>query len=231
MKYIVIGLGNFGSSLALKLMDLGHEVIGVDVDRAKAEALREKLSTTIILDAITVESLSVLPLDQVDIVAVAIGSDFAGSIQAVAALRQRGVSRIIARALNSLHVGILQTLGVERVVFPEKDAAESIAQSMAMGSFVSSYRVDTDHYVMQVIAHESLVGTTIAATRLKESYGLEVIAIKKVLMVKNLLGLTHSERVVADDATMDTVIGKGDTLVIYGPLKNYDRFVRGLVKV
>lgn len=230
MKYIVIGLGNFGSSLALKLMDLGHEVIGVDTNKARADELREKLSTTIILETITVESLSILPLEQVDIVVVAIGGDFAASVQAVAALRQKGVPRIIARALTSLHVGILQTLGVERVVFPEKDAAENIAQSMAMGGFTSSYRIDTDHYIMQIMAPDQMIGKTISETQILENYNLQIIAIKKVHMVKNLLGISHSERVVADDATPGTLIEKGDTLVIYGPIKNYDRLVRSLGK-
>lgn len=228
MKYIVIGLGNFGGSLALRLTELGHEVIGVDVNAERVEKLKSRLSTTVTMNAVTMEALSVLPLSQVDIVVVAIGGDFASSTQAVAALRQCGVKRIVARGLTALHVGVLQTLGVERVVFPENDAAETVAQTMSLGGFLSSYRIDKAHYVMQFVVPDVFVGKTIEQTGVIKDYQLRVIALKKVLQVKNMLGLSHSERVIASDATQDTVIEKGDILVVYGLLKDYDRMTHDL---
>lgn len=228
MKYIVIGLGNFGGSLALRLTELGHEVIGVDVNEERVEKLKSRLSTTITMNAVTMEALSVLPLLQVDVVVVAIGTDFAASTQAVAALRQSGVQRIVARGLTALHVGVLQTLGVERVVFPEKDAAEAVAQTMSLGGFLSSYRIDNSNYVMQFVVPSSLVGRTIEQTGVIQTYMLRIIAIKKVLQVKNMLGLSHSERVIASDTTAQTVIEKGDILVVYGLLKDYDRLAHDL---
>lgn len=228
MKYIVIGLGNFGGSLALRLTELGHEVIGVDINAERVEKLKSRLSTTITMNAVTMETLSVLPLQQVDIVVVAIGTDFAASTQAVAALRQSGVQRIVARGLTALHVGVLQTLGVERVVFPEKDAAEAVAQTMSLGGFLSSYRIDNANYILQFVVPPTLVGKTIEQSAITQDYQLRIIALKKVMQVKNMLGLSHSERVIASDTTSETVIEKGDILVVYGLLKNYDRMVHDI---
>lgn len=228
MKYIVIGLGNFGGLLSTRLTEMGHEVIGADADSARTEALKESLSGTVCLDASSADALTVLPLSEVDVVIVAIGENFAASIQTVAQLRRVGVKRIIARGLNPLHIGVLQTLGVERVVFPEKDGAEVLAQSLAFGDFLSSYRIDPSHYIMQFVAPGSLVGMTVKESALSADYNLDIITIKQMRTARNLLGLQHSERVVIGAIGSDTVISAGDILVVYGTLKSYDSMIRAL---
>lgn len=230
MKYIVIGLGNFGGLLSVRLTEMGHEVVGADSAKERVEALRDKLSTTICLDAGNPEALNALPLAQVDIVIVAIGESFAASVQAVAGLRQAGVKRIIARGLNQLHIGVLQTLGVERVIFPEKDGAEIFAQSLSLSGFVSSYRLDAQYYIFQFSVPKELVGRTIEALSLEKDHSLRLITIKRIRQTKSLLGLSHSERVVNDDYTPDSLIEDGDTLIIYGTLKAFDDFTRWLRK-
>lgn len=231
MKVIVIGLGNFGSVLAVRLTGMGHEVIGVDEGIDRVEALRDKLSTTICLDGQHSESLSSLPLAQVDMVVVAIGNNFAASVQTVAALRQAGVKRIIARAISVIHIGVLQTLGVERVIFVEKDSAEILAQSLSMGEFMSSYRVDAEHYVVQFTVPKVLVGATIGQTKLDTQFALRVITIKRYKQIKNMLGLIHSERVVSDSISPETLLEEGDIIVAYGKLRDYDAFVLSLRQI
>lgn len=230
MKYIVIGLGNFGGVLAVRLTEMGHEVIGADSMASRVDALKDKLSTAICLDASKADAMSVLPLQQADAVLVAIGDNFAASVQAVAQLRQANVKRIIARAISILHIGVLQTLGVERVIFVEKDSAEILAQSLSLGEFISSYRVDSNHYVVQFTAPDQIVGKTLIDTGLEDRFSMEVITIKRSHQVKNLLGLVHSERAVTGKPLPETEILKGDIIVAYGTLKDYDLFTRSLRK-
>lgn len=226
MKYIVIGLGNFGSLVATRLTEMGHEVIGVDASSERVNELADRLSMAVVLDGKSAAALSSLPLSDVDVVVVAMGEDFSSSVQIVAQLKRLGIGRIIARGLNPLHLAVLQTLGVERVVFPERDGAELLAQSLSMGEFLSSYRVDSDHYVMQFFAPRSLEGLTIEDSGLESDYGLRVIAIKQSRQGRNLLGLVHTERSVIGPISDLTPIERGDILVVFGSLRGFDSFTR-----
>lgn len=226
MKYIVIGLGNFGSLVATRLTEMGHEVIGVDTSSERVHELADRLSMAVILDGKSAAALSSLPLEDVDVVVVAMGEDFSSSVQIVAQLKRLGIKRIIARGLNPLHIAVLQTLGVERVVFPERDGAEILAQSLSMGGFLSSYRVDADHYVMQFTAPKAIVGLTIDQTEIETHYSLRVIAIKQTRSAHNILGLSHTERSVIGVISGSTPIQWGDILVVFGTVRSFDSFIR-----
>ncbi len=228
MKYIVIGLGSFGSQLATRLTSMGHEVIGADINPTICDTLRDNLTGIVCLDASSDTSLHALPLFDAEVVVVAIGQDFGSSVQAVAQLRKAGVRRIIARGFNDVHIGVLEVLGVEKIIFSERDGAESLAQSLTYGEFVSSYQIDTTHYVMQIVAPRQIVGLTIDETAMTKDYGLKIVAIKKSVQRRNQLGLSYSQRQVSDNITLSTIVESGDILVIYGTLKSYDSFIRHL---
>jgi N utilization substance protein A len=103
MKYIIIGLGNYGGVLAEELSVLGHEVIGVDTNEHRVDVLKDKIATSFIIDATDEQSLSVLPLKDVDVVIVAIGENFGASVRVVALLKKKGVKHIYARAVDDVH--------------------------------------------------------------------------------------------------------------------------------
>ena len=94
MKYIIIGLGNYGHVLAEELSALGHEVIGADISAGRVDSLKDKIATAFVIDATDEQALSVLPLNSVDVVIVAIGENFGASIRVVALLKQKKVKRI-----------------------------------------------------------------------------------------------------------------------------------------
>lgn len=91
MKYIIIGLGNYGHVLAEELSALGHEVIGADISAGRVDSLKDKIATAFVIDATDEQALSVLPLNSVDVVIVAIGENFGASIRVVALLKQKKV--------------------------------------------------------------------------------------------------------------------------------------------
>ena len=116
MKYIIIGLGNYGSVLAEELSALGHEVIGVDTNERRVDVLKDKIATSFIIDATDEQSLSVLPLKDVDVVIVAIGENFGASIRVVALLKKNGVKHIYARAVDEVHKTVLEAFNLDSIL-------------------------------------------------------------------------------------------------------------------
>lgn len=128
MKYLVIGLGNFGSTLACKLTDMGHDVIGVDINEHQIEEIKRRISVAYIMDASEKASLKSLPLDEIDYAIVAIGQSMDCALRTVATLKELKVSHIYARALDSTHKSILQAMNVEKIFIPESYAAKVFAE-------------------------------------------------------------------------------------------------------
>ena len=116
MKYIIIGLGNYGGVLAEELSVLGHEVIGVDTNEHRVDVLKDKIATSFIIDATDEQSLSVLPLKDVDVVIVAIGENFGASVRVVALLKKKGVKHIYARAVDDVHKTVLEAFNLHSIL-------------------------------------------------------------------------------------------------------------------
>ena len=123
MKYLVIGLGNFGSTLATTLTDMGHSVIGVDSNEHCIEEIKDRIDLAYIMDATERVSLRSLPLDEIDYVIVAIGQSMDSSLRAVASLKELKVKNIIARALDTTHSSILRAMDIKKILIPESYAA------------------------------------------------------------------------------------------------------------
>lgn len=104
--------------LAEELSALGHEVIGADVSAGRVDSLKEKIATAFVIDATDEQALSVLPLNSVDVVIVAIGENFGASIRVVALLKQKKVQHIYARAIDAVHRSVLEAFELERILTP-----------------------------------------------------------------------------------------------------------------
>lgn len=128
MRYIVIGLGNFGSTLACRLTDMGHDVIGVDSNEHRIDDIKEKISVSYIMDATDKIALKSLPLDEVDCVVVSIGQSMDSSLRIVAALKELKTRLIYARALDLTHKSILKAMDIQKIFIPESLAAGMIAE-------------------------------------------------------------------------------------------------------
>lgn len=137
MKYLVIGLGNFGSTLACQLTDMGHDVIGVDCREHVVEEVKDKISVAYIMDATEKVALRTLPLDDLDCAFVAIGQSMDHSLRTVAALKELKVSPIYARAIDPTHLSILSAMNIKKVFIPEVLAAELVAEKFISEDFES----------------------------------------------------------------------------------------------
>ena len=147
MKYIIIGLGNYGGVLAEELSMLGNEVIGVDMNSHHVELLKDKIAASFIMDATEEEALSALPLREVDVVIVAIGENLGASVRTIAILKKMEVKRIMARAVDEVHKMILEAFGLDRILTPEKEAARTLVRLLDLQVNVESFPITETHYV------------------------------------------------------------------------------------
>ena len=145
MKYIVIGLGNYGGMLAEELTVLGHEVFGVDVKEHHVDRLKDKIATAFVLDATDEMALSVLPLKSVDVVIVAIGEDLGASVRVVSLLKKNKVKHFYARALDDVHKTVLEAVSLDRILTPEQDAARMLVQLLELNAAVEPIQKAEEH--------------------------------------------------------------------------------------
>lgn len=134
MKCLVIGLGNFGNTLACRLTDMGHDVIGVDNNEHRIEDIQEKIAVSYILDVTEKAALKSLPLDEIDFAVVAIGQSMDTSLRAVVSLKELKVENIYARALDLTHKSILETMSIQKIFIPESFAAGILAEKLTSES-------------------------------------------------------------------------------------------------
>lgn len=226
MKFIVIGLGNFGASLAVQLTRAGHDVLGVDISMEKVELMREQISHTIRLDSTDPLAVKNLPLKDTDIVVVAIGEDEGANILATAMMRQMKAKRLISRAVSPLHLTVLEAMGVDEVVHPEEETANRLAKALNIQGVIDSFEVSEEYTIIEAKAPNRVVGKTLQEVELRKKYNLTVLTTIKMVEEKNRLGVVRKVRQVQGVASASTKIGAEDILVIYGNIKDIERFLQ-----
>lgn len=229
MRYLIIGLGIYGGNLARDLVAQGNEVIGADTSRSTVDAIKDFITTAYVIDTTEESALSVLPLSNVDVVIVAIGENFGASIKTVALLKQAGVKRIYARAIDPLHEAIMSSFGIERILKPEQRAAADLTRELALGADVASLRVDSDVTVLRFRVPGWFVGVPYADIRLERDYNLQLLAVTRDHDSTNLLGIRDTEsRIISTEGQN---VDKSDTWVVMGTEKDYRAFYRRLINM
>jgi trk system potassium uptake protein TrkA len=213
--YAVIGLGRFGSAVASTLVDMGQEVIGIDSDEERVRQMSEVLSQAVQLDATDKKALREVGVQDVDCAVVSIGENIEASLLVVMQVNELGVKRVIAKAVTDLHGRILQKLGVERVIFPEREMAIRVAHSLVVPNVLDYIELSKDFSIVEVPAPEAFFGKSLKQLELRPKYGLNLIAIKR----KDASGKVTT--LVAPPA--DECIQAGDTVSLLG---STDRFAK-----
>ena len=221
MKYLIIGLGIYGANLAVDLTRLGHEVIVADNRQSNIDAIKNYVSTVYVIDSTEESSLNVLPLNNVDLVIVAIGENFGASIKTVALLKKMGVKHIYARAIDKIHESILEGFNIDRIITPEQRAAADLTHEMELGTDVTSIKIDSQNYILKFKAPSFLIGTPYRDLSLEASFGLSLIAVTRLADKRNVIGVTHPEPALIDISGPDIKIEDGDELTVFGSQKSY----------
>jgi len=225
MNYIVIGLGNFGSSLAIKLTQLGHEVIGVDKRMEMVEMYKEDITHTICLDCTNIHAAKNLPVKDTDTVIICIGENEGESLMATAMMKQLQVKRIISRAVSTLHETIIQTMGIEEIVHPEKDSAERLARILNTEGFIDSFQLSDDFSIYKVKVPEKYVGKSLRELNLRNDFNLTILTTIGTVQKRNIIGIKRNVSQVNEVANADTVLNRDEIMVIYGHVNDIERFL------
>ncbi|MEK3733632.1 MULTISPECIES: potassium channel family protein [Paenibacillus] len=215
-QFVVIGLGRFGSSLAIELMEQGYEVLGIDRDEEVVEDMSELLTHTVVADATDEGVLKSLGVRNFDCGIVAIGDDIQMSILSAILLKELGVGTVVAKAISVLHGRALEKLGVDRVIFPERDMGIRVAHQLVTPNLLDYIELSKDYLVVELTVTDCMDGKTLSELNTRVRYGVTVVAVNK-----------PSGIIVAPTA-MD-VLHAGDIMVVIGSNENVERFENEVV--
>ena len=226
MKYIVVGLGSFGASLAEKLTEQGNEVIGIDTNMNKVDNYKERISHTICMDATDEFTVSGLPLKDTDMVVIAIGENKGANVMSTALFKNFQVKRLVSRAIDSLHEKVLRAIGVDEIVHPEAESAERWAKKLCLKGVVDSFELSDDYSIIEVTVPERYHGKNIGEAHIREDYNLLVLTTIGCSIEKSFIGKTVNITKVKGVANPKDVLSKDDILVVYGANNDIKRFLR-----
>lgn len=225
MKFIVFGLGNYGAALATKLVVLGHEVIGIDRKLELVEKLNHQITHAIAMDATNLDAIKGLPLKEVDAVINAIGEDEGINIMATALLVQNGVKRVICRVTSPLQQTVLEAMNIKEFVYPEGDSAERMAYKLDLKGVTDSFKISDKFKLIEVELPKRYADKKIIDIDFLGKYHIQPVTIVREMQSRNILGTIRTTRVVQGVLTPETVLQRGDKLLLFGDVVNLERFM------
>ncbi|GHE46361.1 potassium channel family protein [Sphingobacterium griseoflavum] len=225
MKYIILGLGHFGRSLAIHLTEQGHEVIAVDKSITIVEQLKDRITHTVCMDTTDREAMTSLPLKDCDAVIVAIGEDEGASLLTTALLKQLTVRRIIGRVVSELQKTVLQAMQIDEYIMPEEEAAERLAMRLDNADIIDSFKVSDRYSIVETRVPGQYVGMTLKDANLTNTYKVIVLTTVKAYE-KQVKGKTVTYKEASGIASSDTVLSENDLLVLFGELSNIQRLIQ-----
>jgi trk system potassium uptake protein TrkA len=226
MNYIVIGLGNFGAALAIKLTEMGNDVIGIDSRMDKVELLKSSIAHTINMNCADPEAVKALPFQNTDVVIVGIGEDEGANILVSALMKRIGVKRLISRAVSPLQVTVLEAMGVDEIVHPEEETADRLAKKLNIVGVVDSFEVSQNYNIVEAKVPAKFIGKTLGELGLRANYHVVVLTTLQMQQKRGVLGGTHSSLEVKGVASANTMLEEDDVLVVYGNIADIKRMLK-----
>lgn len=210
-QYAVIGLGRFGSSLAKELVKQGYEVLGIDKNDEKVDELNHILTHTVAADCIDEDVLKSIGIRNFDCVVVAIGNDIQASILTAILLKDLGVKTVVAKALTELHGKVLQKIGVDRVIYPERDMGIRVAHQLVTPSLLDYIELSKEYTIAELVVSKKICGSTLKELNTRAKYGCSIVAINK------------GDGVIIAP-TAEDVVNEKDVMVVIGTIEQIEDF-------
>lgn len=224
MKFIIIGLGYFGSKLANLLTKQGHEVIGIDKRTDRVEEMKDSVSIAMEMDTSIENAVKSLPLSDVDAVVVAIGEDVSSSILTLAILKNQNVSRIIGRSISPLHHNILRQIGIEEIVNPEEETAFSVSSILQLKNALKITELDHENVIAELFIPQKYVGHNLESINIEKRFGLKFIALKTSTTPRKTIALLPQKRKTHFHFDDQSPLAAQDILVVAGRLNDIRKF-------
>lgn len=202
-QYAVIGLGRFGTSVAQKLFDAGQEVMGIDIDEQKVEDAELIVTHAVMADSTDEDALKSIGIRNFDCVIVAIGNDMQSSILTAMLLKELGVKKVIAKALSKHHGKVLEKIGVDWIIYPERDMGERVAHQLLSPNVLNYIELPREYNIEEIKLPESMAEKSLREIDLRSKYNVSALAI-----------VSNGDIIVSPSP--DQIINKGDIVVAIG---------------
>jgi len=212
-QFVVIGLGRFGSSVARALSNMGHEVLVIDNDEEKVQALSDVVVHGVVGDATDEKLLRQVGIRNFDVLIASIGSNAQANVVVTMMAKDLGVKYVVAKAINDLYGKILEKVGADRIVYPERDMGERVAHNLADTNLLDYIELSPEFSIIELVASKRIAGKSLKELDLRAKFGISLVLIKRGNEVNASPG--------ADD-----VIQEGDILVISGHVSSLEKFQR-----
>lgn len=209
---LVVGLGRFGSTLADALQRLGHEVLAVDTNHELVQYWSGKLTHVVEADATSEAAMRQLGIDSFRRAIVAIGTGIEASLLAAGTLIDLGVPEVWAKAITPQHGRILERIGAQHVVYPERDAGERVAHLLS-GRLIDFIEFDDGYAIVKIRAPRLAIGSPLGASGLRSKFGITIVGIKRRGEAFHY-------------ATAESVVHEGDVLIVSGKTDLVEQFAR-----
>ncbi len=200
---LLVGLGRFGRHIAMKLNENGHQVMAIDKNEERVNAVLPYVTNAQIGDSTNEELMSYLGVSNFDVCIVAIGEDFQSSLETTALLKELGASFVVSRASRDVHAKFLLRNGADKVVYPEKQLAKWTAIRYSSDHIFDYIELDEEHAIFEVSVPSMWIGKTIGGIDIRRKYNVNIMGVK-----------SHGELNLA--ITPDTVLTNDQTMLVLG---------------
>ena len=177
-SYAVIGLGQFGMSVAETLAESDCDVLAIDAREENIQEIADKVTYAVRADVREPEVLRSLGVQNVDVAVIAVAENMEASIMATMQAKELGVPYVLAKAMNALHGKILEKIGADRVIYPEQSMGLRVARNLMSGGFLDVFELSTEFSMAEFPVPTEWIGKSLQELQLRESHDINIIAIK-----------------------------------------------------
>ena len=178
LQFFVAGLGRFGQSVAITLSRMGFDVMAMDIDENVVQSLSGTLDYVVAADAADEKNLKAIGAGDADVAVVCIG-DLGMNLMTALLLKEMNVKKVVAKARNDLHGKMLSKIGVDRVIYSEKEMGVRVAHNLIFPGIVDYIEMDHDITILSIHVPEDWIGKDMRSLEVRQKYNITVVAIKR----------------------------------------------------
>ena len=208
---LLIGLGRFGRHIAMKLDELHHQVMAVDKEDSRVEAILPFVTNAQIGDATNEDFLSSLGIRNFDVCIVAIGDNFQNSLETTSLLKELGAKMVVSRASRDIHAKFLLRNGADEIVYPEKQLANWTAIRYSSDYILDYIELDEDHAIFELSVPHEWTGKTVGQLDIRKKYDINIMAVK----INGILNLKVNS---------DTYLSADSSMLVLGEIKYIQKY-------
>ena len=206
---LLIGLGRFGRHMAVKLNELGHEVLAVDSDEEKINDIADIVTNAQIGDSTNIQFLKRLGIDNFDVCIVTVSGDFQSSLETTSLLKELGAKNVISRAERDGQAKFLLRNGADEIVYPEKQLAYWTAIRYTSDHIMDYIEIDNEHAIFEVAIPKEWIGKSILEIDIRKKYNINILAVKE----NGKLNVTVKPDIILSEDKSLLVIGEYKSLL------------------